>query len=42
METYVNPILNGDYPDPTLVRAGEDYYMTYSCAELTPGLKILH
>lgn len=42
METYVNPILNGDYPDPTLVRVGGDYYMTYSCAELTPGLKILH
>ena len=23
-------ILPGDYPDPTILRDGEDYYMTYS------------
>lgn len=38
----INPILNGDYPDPTIVCVGGDYYLTYSCAALTPGLKILH
>ena len=38
----IHPVLNGDYPDPTIVRVGRDYYLTYSCAALTPGLKILH
>ena len=28
--TYVNPVLAGDYPDPSIVRDGEDYYMTHS------------
>ena len=26
--TFRNPILGGDYPDPTIIRSGEDYYMT--------------
>ncbi|MBR0523739.1 MAG: family 43 glycosylhydrolase, partial [Prevotella sp.] len=27
----MNPILGGDYPDPTIMREGNDYYMTHSC-----------
>lgn len=42
MAVFTNPLLAGDYPDPSLVRDGEDYYMTYSCGYLSPGLKILH
>ena len=42
MAKFINPILSGDYPDPSIVRDGQDYYMTYSCAYLAPGLKILH
>ena len=40
--TYVNPILGGDYPDPTIVRDGEDYYMTHSAFNYVPGLTIFH
>ena len=25
-QTYVNPILGGDYPDPTIMREGKDYW----------------
>ena len=28
--TYTNPVLGGDYPDPSIVRDGNDYYMTHS------------
>ncbi len=40
--TYVNPILGGDYPDPTIVRDGEDYYMTHSAFNYVPGLTVFH
>jgi len=42
MPMFTNPLLAGDYPDPSILRDGEDYYMTYSCGFLAPGLKILH
>lgn len=40
--TYRNPILHLDYSDPDVVRVGEDYYMTASSFNCTPGLPILH
>jgi xylan 1,4-beta-xylosidase len=40
--TYTNPILKGDYPDPTIVRDGNDYYMTNSAFDYVPGLTVLH
>ena len=40
--TYLNPILGGDYPDPTIMREGEDYYMTHSAFDYLPGLTIFH
>lgn len=39
---YLNPILAGDYADPTIVRDGSDYYMTHSSFDYLPGLKVLH
>ena len=39
---YMNPILGGDYPDPTIVRDGNDYYMTHSAFNYLPGLTIFH
>ncbi len=42
VQTYVNPILPGDHPDPTLLKAGEDYYMCGSSFHFTPWLPILH
>ncbi len=39
---YINPILGGDYPDPTIMRDGDDYYMTHSCFDYLPGLVVFH
>lgn len=39
---YLNPILAGDYPDPTIMKDGDDYYMTHSSFDYVPGLLIWH
>jgi xylan 1,4-beta-xylosidase len=39
---YVNPIFAGDYPDPSLLRDGNDYYIVHSSLEYYPGLLIWH
>ncbi len=39
---YTNPLLSGDYADPSILRVGEDYYMTHSSFEYYPGLLIWH
>ena len=39
---YLNPILGGDYPDPTILRDGDDYYMTHSAFDYVPGLVVFH
>ena len=39
---YLNPIIGGDYPDPSVLRVGDDYYMTHSTFEYTPGLLVWH
>lgn len=39
---YVNPIFAGDYPDPSILRDGDDYYMVHSSFEYYPGLLIWH
>lgn len=41
-DTYTNPILGGDYPDPSIVRDGNDYYMTHSSFDYNPGLIVWH
>ncbi len=40
--TYLNPVLAGDRPDPTVLKDGRDYYMTHSSFEANPGLLIWH
>ncbi|MCF1422923.1 family 43 glycosylhydrolase [Mangrovimonas futianensis] len=40
--TYTNPIFPGDYPDPSILRDGEDFYMVHSSFEYYPGLLIWH
>jgi beta-xylosidase len=42
VNTYVNPVLGGDHPDPTLFKDGDDFYMCGSCFHFTPYLPILH
>ena len=37
-----NPIIPGFYPDPTICRVGEDYYLACSSFELYPGIPIFH
>lgn len=39
---YLNPILPGDYPDPSVLKDGDDYYMTHSSFDSAPGLLIWH
>ncbi len=40
--TYRNPILPGDHPDPTILKDGTDYYMTFSSFFSYPGMVIWH
>lgn len=37
-----NPILPGFYPDPSICRVGNDYYLTTSTFSYFPGLPIFH
>lgn len=37
-----NPIIPGFYPDPSICRAGDDYYLVCSSFELSPGLPLFH
>ena len=39
---YKNPVLGGDYPDPSVLRVGKDFYMTHSSFEYNPGLLVWH
>ena len=38
--TYLNPILAGDHPDPSILKDGNTYYMTFSSFDAYPGLVI--
>lgn len=40
--TFLNPILAGDRPDPSILKDGGDYYMTHSSFDAYPGLLIWH
>ncbi|MDQ8735623.1 glycoside hydrolase family 43 protein [Paenibacillus sp. LHD-38] len=39
---YSNPILKGFYPDPSVCRVGEDYYLVTSSFGYFPGVPIFH
>ncbi len=42
MLNYRNPILPGFYPDPSICRVGEDYYLVNSSFEFYPGVPLWH
>ena len=42
MVTANNPLLAGFYPDPSICRVGDDYYMVNSTFAYFPGLPIMH
>ena len=39
---YRNPVLSGFHPDPTLCRAGDDYYLVSSSFACFPALPVMH
>ena len=41
-EDYLNPILAGFYPDPSIVQVGGDYYLVNSTFSYFPGIPIFH
>lgn len=38
--TFLNPVFSGDRPDPSVLRDGDTYYMTFSTFDAYPGLVI--
>lgn len=42
MNKITNPIIPGYYPDPSICRVGDDYYIACSSFELCPGLPVFH
>ncbi len=42
MSTYLNPIIRGFHPDPSLCRVGDDYYLVTSTFEYFPGVPVFH
>src|SRR5680860_415481 len=41
-DEFYNPILQGTYPDPSIARKGDDYYMVTSSFAMFPGVPIFH
>jgi beta-xylosidase len=39
---FLNPVLAGDYADPSILRDGADYYLVCSSFDAVPGLVIWH
>ena len=39
---FQNPIIAGFYPDPSITRAGDDYYLVTSSFSYSPGVPIFH
>ncbi|HQV34392.1 MAG TPA: glycoside hydrolase family 43 protein, partial [Calditrichia bacterium] len=40
--TFTNPILAGFYPDPSICRVGEDFYLVNSTFAWFPGIPVFH
>lgn len=41
-QTYKNPVIAGDFPDPSVIRVGDDYYATATTGGWSPEFPILH
>jgi beta-xylosidase len=39
--TYANPVIAGDYPDPSVIRVGDDYWATATTGGWAPHFSIL-
>ncbi|HUQ34080.1 MAG TPA: family 43 glycosylhydrolase [Pyrinomonadaceae bacterium] len=40
--TYTNPVAAGDFPDPSVIRVGNDYWAAATSSEWAPEFPILH
>ena len=40
--TFLNPVFAGDRPDPSVLKDGDDYYLTLSSFDAYPGLPLWH
>ncbi|MFN2516439.1 MAG: family 43 glycosylhydrolase [Pyrinomonadaceae bacterium] len=40
--TYKNPVMAGDYPDPSVIRIGKDFWATATSSEWGPQFPLLH
>lgn len=41
-DLFMNPVFSGDYPDPSILVDGNDFYVVHSSFEYYPGLTIWH
>ena len=41
-QTYSNPVIPGDFPDPSVIRVGDDFYATATTGGWMPPFQILH
>ncbi len=41
-QTFENPVLAGDYPDPSVIRVGKDYWATATSSEWAPQFPLMH
>ena len=39
---FLNPVMAGDRPDPSLLQVGDDWYLTFSSFDAYPGILIWH
>lgn len=42
MISYTNPVIPGFHPDPSICRAGNDYFLVNSSFEFFPGIPLFH
>ena len=40
--TYTNPVIAGDFPDPSVIRVGEDYWAVATSGTWAPHFPLLH
>ena len=41
-QTYKNPVIPGDFPDPSVIRIGNDYFATATTGGWSPHFPLLH
>lgn len=41
-QNYSNPVIPGDFPDPSVIRVGDDYYATATTGGWSPHFPLLH